>query len=239
MLKSLLMFLSFSVLASTAAQAQELNFTDGRSPYEVLKEFYEQAPSAASPSQFKTIEDLYQDRRAGHVILTRFFGGRTDEAFMITPELSTNEVAVWQGNYLLNSRRRFIIQAGRPAQEAEQGKGPLFPPKPAVPAEGDVCGEVSLLWPALELGLYPEASKDNCKSILPGHADKNPWVVNTAQTPRDLIVEVGYKNTKGEIEKRTTIFYRRSGDLIAMKIVAEKFAPAHSTIEAYNYAFKK
>jgi|GEM_PF-6762454 hypothetical protein len=239
MFKYLLMLLFPIIIAPIAvAQTPILSFSEDRAPYDVLKELYDQAPRAARVQDFQTLDELRTTRK-GMAILTKFFTGKGDEAFMITPELELSEVTVWKNNYLLNSKRRFVIEAGTPEQEAVPGKGPLFPAKPAVPAGKDVCGEVTVLWPMIDADIYNILKPNNCKSVLPGPSDKNPYEINMTQTDRDLIFSIGYKNKAGKIDARTTIFYRKSGDVIAMRIIAEKFGPAHSTIEAYNYAFNE
>jgi len=235
MLKFILLSL---MLPLSISHAGVVNFAeDERSPYEILKELYDNAPAPATPNDFGTAEGLRKDRMSAYRILSVNLHGIVEDSLLVTPDVERNEIKSWQHNYLLKSKPRFIIHAGNPGREAEDGHGPLFPPKPAIPRTGDVCGENLILWPVLDFDFIMSPLKDNCTEISRGPSDKNPWELGFSQTPTDLIFSIGYKKD-GKVEKRTTIYYRKSGDLIAMKFIIEKFVPAHRTIEAYNYGFR-
>lgn len=235
----MLKFIIFSLmLPLSVSHAKAVNFAeDQRSPYEILKELYDSASAPAKPTDFKTIEELRKDRLSGFRILSVDILRIGDDSLMVTPEIERHEVSSWHRNYLLKSKTRFIIQAGDPGREAEPGHGPLFPPQPAIPRTGDVCGENMTLWPIIDVELIMNPLRDNCTELSRTPSDKNPWELGYSQTPTDLIFSIGLKKD-GKVEKRTTIYYRRSGDLIAMKFVVEKFVPAHRIIEGYNYGFK-
>jgi|GEM_PF-5027533 hypothetical protein len=215
--------------------------TKETSPYETLKELYETANAPASEDAFINAEKFKKDPSQAYRTL-----GENVERETERDELFSSD----RKPYLFKDEITYVISGGRAPKAPVAGKGPLFPGKPGEPGRSSICGS----YPVLYMGgnaefWFNDLYAEKCDSVIDTTSSKRTHYVDIKKTKTDLIVTyisgaglslADLTERQPTMTNKVTTYYRKTGKLVAIKIVQEylQYSGQRSTSVSYNYGWK-